>query len=126
MPPKTRYARSGETQIAYQVFGEGEIDLMISPGFISHLEMWWMIPEATAFLRRLGSFARVIAYDKRGTGLSDPSAGAPTIDERMQDLHAVLDAAESERPAIFGYSEGGQRPRCCSPRCIRSVCGRSR
>jgi class 3 adenylate cyclase/alpha-beta hydrolase superfamily lysophospholipase len=105
--PKTQYARSGDTQIAFQVFGEGEIDLLISPGYISHLEMWWMIPESTAFLRRLASFARVIAYDKRGTGLSDPAASVPTMDERMEDLHAVLDAAGSERPAIFGYSEGG-------------------
>lgn len=107
MTPKTEYASSGGTRIAYQVFGEGAIDLAISPGYISHLEMWWMLPETTAFLRRLASFARVIMYDKRGTGLSDPAASAPTLDERMEDMHAVLDAAESERPAIVGYSEGG-------------------
>ena len=107
MPPETRYARSGDVNIAYQVVGEGPIDLAIVPGFISHVDLWWTIPETTAFIRRLASFCRLILFDKRGTGLSDPVAGLSSLEERMEDLHAVLDAAGSERPALLGVSEGG-------------------
>ena len=105
--PKTQYARNGDVNIAYQVVGEGPIDLAIVPGFISHVDLWWTIPETTAFIRRLTSFCRLILFDKRGTGLSDPVAGLSSLEERMEDLHAVLDAAGSERPALLGISEGG-------------------
>lgn len=105
--PRTGYARNGDVSIAYQVVGSGPVDLVLVPGFVSHLDMWWGLPDATAFLRALASFARLILFDKRGTGLSDPVPHVPTLDERMEDLHAVLDAAGSERPALFGISEGG-------------------
>ena len=106
-PPKTQYARNGEVNIAYQVVGDGPIDLAVVPGFISHVDLWWTIPETTAFIRRLAAFSRLILFDKRGTGLSDPVAGLSSLEERMEDLHAVLDAAGSERPALLGISEGG-------------------
>ena len=105
--PKTSYARNGDVSIAYQVVGEGPIDLVFVPGFISHLDLWWSFPDTTAFLRRLASFSRLILFDKRGTGLSDPVPGVPTLEERMEDVHAVLDAAGSDRTALFGVSEGG-------------------
>jgi pimeloyl-ACP methyl ester carboxylesterase len=89
------------------VLGEGPLDLVLVPGFISHLDLWWSIPETTGFLRRLASFSRLILFDKRGTGLSDPVPGVPTLEDRMEDLHAVLDAAGSERTALLGVSEGG-------------------
>jgi len=104
--PETRYARSGETSIAYQVTGEGEIDLVIAFPFISHLDMLWENPVQSHFIRRLASFARVILFDRRGVGLSDPAAGAPTLEERMDDVRAVMDAAGSERAALLGMSEG--------------------
>ena len=105
--PKTSYARNGDVSIAYQVVGDGPLDLVFVPGFISHLDLVWSFPETTAFLRRLASFSRLILFDKRGTGLSDPVPGVPTLEERMEDLHAVLDAAGSERTALLGVSEGG-------------------
>src|SRR5918992_2993426 len=105
--PKTSYARNGDVSIAYQVVGEGPIDLVFVPGFISHLDLWWSFPDTTAFLRRLASFSRLILFDKRGTGLSDPVPGVPTLEERMEDVHAVLDAAGADRTALFGVSEGG-------------------
>ncbi len=105
--PKTRYAKNGDVSIAYQVVGEGPLDLVLVPGYISHLDLMWSVPEAPAFLRRLASFSRLIQFDKRGTGLSDPVPGLPTLEERMEDLHAVLDAVGSERAALFGVSEGG-------------------
>jgi pimeloyl-ACP methyl ester carboxylesterase len=106
-PPKTQYARNGDVNIAYQVVGQGPIDLVVVPGFISHVDLWWTIPETTAFIRRLAAFSRLILFDKRGTGLSDPVAGLSTLEDRMEDLHAVLDAASSERTALLGISEGG-------------------
>jgi pimeloyl-ACP methyl ester carboxylesterase len=105
--PKTQYARNGEVNIAYQVVGDGPIDLVLVPGFVSHLDLSWTLPEATVFFRRLASFARLILFDKRGTGLSDPVPGVPSLEERMEDLHAVLDAVGSERTALLGVSEGG-------------------
>jgi len=105
--PKTQYARNGAVNIAFQVVGDGPIDLALVPGFISHVDLLWTLPEATAFMRRLASFSRLILFDKRGTGLSDPVAGLSSLEERMEDLHAVLDAAGSERPALLGVSEGG-------------------
>lgn len=105
--PKTQYARNGDVNIAYQVVGDGPIDLAVVPGFVSHLDLLWTLPETTAFVRRLAGFSRLILFDKRGTGLSDPVPGLTTLEERMEDLHAVLDAAGAQRPALIGVSEGG-------------------
>ena len=107
MRPKTGYARNGDIRIAYQVVGDGPIDLVMTPGYVSHLDLWWMLPETTRFMQRLASFSRLILYDKRGTGLSDPAPGLPAMEERMEDLHAVLDAVGSEHTALLGFSEGG-------------------
>src|SRR5919107_6430818 len=107
MQPDTRYARSGDLHIAYQVFGAGSVDLVIMPGFISNLEEIWDNPSAARWLERLGRFARGIAFDKRGTGLSDRGGSVPTLDERMDDARAVMDAAQSERAVLLGISEGG-------------------
>jgi class 3 adenylate cyclase len=108
-PPETRYAKSGEVHIAYQVVGEGAFDLVYVPGFVSNVEEVWEEPHARKFLERLASFSRLILFDKRGTGLSDPVpiADLPTLEQRMDDLRAVMDAAGSERAAVFGHSEGG-------------------
>jgi class 3 adenylate cyclase len=105
--PKTRYAKSGEVNIAYQVFGEGPVDVVFVAGFISHVELVWEDPLLRRFFERLASFARVINFDKRGQGLSDPVSGAPILEERMDDVRAVMDAAGSERAAFFTVSEGG-------------------
>ena len=107
MEPKTRYARSGDVAIAYQVVGEGPHDLVLAPGFISHVELSWEQPSLRRFLLRLASFSRLVIFDKRGTGLSDPVASAPTLEERADDLRAVMDAAGMERAALLGFSEGG-------------------
>jgi class 3 adenylate cyclase len=108
--PKTQYARSGDVSIAYQVIGEGSRDLVLVAGFATHLELQWEAPIYRHFLERLASFSRVIAFDKRGTGLSDPVPEAPTLEQRIDDVRAVMDAAGSERAALFGISEGG--PMC--------------
>jgi class 3 adenylate cyclase len=105
--PETRYARSGDLNIAYQAFGSGSIDLVVVSGFISHVEVVWEDPMLAAFFERLASFARVINFDKRGQGMSDPVTGAPTLEERMDDVRAVMDAAAVERAAFFTISEGG-------------------
>ena len=105
-----RYARSGDINIAYQVTGDGPFDLVLVPGFFSHLEVDWEYPAHAHFLERLGSFARLIRFDKRGTGLSDRTVGLPDFETRMDDVRAVMDAVESEQAALFGYSEGG--PMC--------------
>jgi class 3 adenylate cyclase len=102
-----RYAQSGDTSIAYQITGAGPFDLVLVPGFISHLEMDWEEPRHAEFLERLGSFARLIRLDKRGTGLSDRQGGIADLEARMDDVRAVMDAAGSERAALFGYFEGG-------------------
>ena len=104
--PETRYARSGETHIAYQVFGEGDLDLVLVPGFTTHVELLWEHEPTARFLEGLASFARVINFDRRGSGLSDPVADAPTLEQRMDDVRAVMDAAGSERAALVGISEG--------------------
>jgi class 3 adenylate cyclase len=106
MSPQTKYARSGELGIAYQELGEGEIDLVVAYPYLSHLDLMWENPMLVRFLRRLGSFARVITFDRRGVGLSDPVDGTTTPEERMDDLRAVMDAAGAERAALFGMSEG--------------------
>jgi pimeloyl-ACP methyl ester carboxylesterase len=105
-PPETKYARSGDVHIAYQVFGEGDLDLVIVPGFVTHVELIWESEPSARFLEALGSFARVINFDRRGSGLSDPVADAPTLEERMDDVRAVMDAAGSERAVLLGISEG--------------------
>ena len=107
MQPHTRYARSGPASIAYQVVGAGAIDLLLVPGFVSHVEVAWEEPRLARFLTRLAAFSRLIVFDKRGTGMSDPVPGPPSMDERMEDIGAVMDAAGSERAAILGISEGG-------------------
>jgi len=107
--PETRYAKSGEVHLAYQVIGDGAVDLVFVPGWITHVELAWEDPLESAFLRRLASFCRLIVFDKRGTGLSDrvPVNQLPILEERMDDVRAVMDAAGSERAALLGVSEGG-------------------
>jgi len=105
--PETRYVQRGEVNIAYQVVGERGPDLIIVPGFISHLDLQWMDPGYSRFLERLASFTRLILYDKPGTGLSDPIPNVPTLEERIADIKAVLDAVGVERTALLGFSEGG-------------------
>jgi pimeloyl-ACP methyl ester carboxylesterase len=109
-PPETRYAKSGDVNIAYQVVGEGPLDLVYVPGWISNVELMWDEPAHAHVLGRLSSFSRLILFDKRGTGLSDPVPldRLPPLEERMDDVRAVMDAAGSERAAVFGFSEGGQ------------------
>src|SRR5215217_3544708 len=102
-----RYAKSGEVNIAYQVTGAGAHDLVLVSGFVSHLDHDWQHPSSARLLERLGSFARLIRFDKRGTGLSDRTVGLPDFETRMDDVRAVMDAAGSERADLFGYSEGG-------------------
>src|SRR5918996_6086869 len=106
-PPSTQYATSGDTSIAYQIVGDGPIDLVLVLGFATHLELQWEAPVSARFFDRLSSFSRLIIFDKRGTGLSDPVAEAPTLEQRVDDVRAVMDAAGSERAAFFGVSEGG-------------------
>jgi class 3 adenylate cyclase len=105
--PENRYAKSGDVNIAYQVVGEGPLDLVLIPGFVSHLDIDWDGPGNSHFLRRLASFSRLIRFDKRGTGLSDRPGGLPDLETRMDDVRAVMDAVGSERAALLGYSEGG-------------------
>ncbi len=107
MLPATRYAKSGEVGIAYQVVGDGPLDLVLVPGFVSHVEQAWEYPAYADFLNRLASFTRLILFDKRGTGLSDRVADMPGLEQRMDDVRAVMDAAGSKRAALFGISEGG-------------------
>lgn len=103
----TRYARSGEVSIAYQVVGDGPVDLVWCPGSISHIEFGWSNPAIENEYHRLSSFARVILFDKRGTGMSDRDTGVPTLEERMDDIRAVMDAAGSDHATICGLSDGG-------------------
>ena len=105
--PPTQYAKSGDTSIAYQVVGDGPIDLVLVLGFTTHLELQWESPAFARFFERISSFSRLIIFDKRGTGLSDPVTEVPTLELRIDDVRAVMDAAGSERAALFGISEGG-------------------
>ena len=107
MVPKTQYAKSGDVRIAYQVVGEGPFDLVFVPGFISNLDVAWEEPYRARVWTRLAAFARLIMFDKRGTGLSDRTVGVPTLEERMDDVRAVMDAVGSQQAALFGISEGG-------------------
>jgi pimeloyl-ACP methyl ester carboxylesterase len=104
--PETKYARSGDVHIAYQVFGQGDVDVVFVPGFTTHVELVWEHPPAARLLEALASFARVIMFDRRGSGLSDPVPEAPTLEQRMDDVRAVMDAAGSDRAALLGISEG--------------------
>jgi pimeloyl-ACP methyl ester carboxylesterase len=104
--PQTRYALSNGLSVAWQEFGSGEIDLVYVPGFISHVEHGWKSPDLAEHLTRFGTLARILKFDKRGTGMSDRSAGIPTPEERMDDIRAVMDAAGSERAVLYGFSQG--------------------
>lgn len=110
MTPQTRYARNGDINIAYQVVGSGPRDLVLVPGWVSNIEMFWEEPTMARFLQRLASFSRLILFDKRGTGLSDRISDMPSLEVRMDDVRAVMDAAGSKQAALLGYSEGG--PMC--------------
>lgn len=105
--PTTQYARSGDISIAYQVVGEGEHDIVVVPGFVSNIELSWQNPRYVKFYERLAAAGRLILFDKRGTGLSDRVSGIAGLETRMDDVRAVMDAAGSERAALFGISEGG-------------------
>ena len=107
MQPETRYARSGDVSIAYQVVGGGRLDLVYVPGAVSNIELTWEDPARAAFFGRLASFSRLILFDKRGTGLSDRVSGIANLETRMDDVRAVMDAAGSQRAIVVGVSEGG-------------------
>ena len=106
MEPETRYARSGDVSIAYQVTGDGPFDTVFVPPTASHVELAWQVPVLRAMFERLASFSRLIHFDKRGTGMSDRVTGVPTLETRMDDLRALMDAVGSERAAVMGWSEG--------------------
>jgi class 3 adenylate cyclase/pimeloyl-ACP methyl ester carboxylesterase len=107
MRPETRYAKSGDISIAYQVVGDGPVDFVVVPGWISNVDFAWEDPLYGDWVQRLAAFSRVILFDKRGTGLSDRDVGDSTLEERMDDLRAVLEAAGSDQAAVMGFSEGG-------------------
>ena len=104
--PETRYAQSGDVNIAYQVLGDGPLDIILVPGLTSNIEMFHELPGYTATLRRLARFARIVTFDKRGQGLSDRMTGAPSLEQRMDDVRAVMDEIGSRRAAILSFSEG--------------------
>src|SRR5262249_15689568 len=105
--PSTHYVKSDDVHIAYQVLGEGSFELHFVPGFVSNIEAIWQSPEQSAFFRRLASFSRLILFDKRGTGMSDRGSQIFTLEQRMHDVQAILDAVGSKRAALFGISQ------CC-------------
>ena len=107
MAPAVRYAATGDLSIAYQVVGDGPVDVIWVPGFVSHVEILWELPLWRRLLDRLSSFARVVIFDKREQGLSDRTGAPPTLEDIAGDLGAVMDAAGSERATIVGLSEGG-------------------
>src|SRR5229473_5041147 len=109
MDAPIKYAKSGDVHLAYRVFGDGPRDIVLIPGTLSHVEVTWETPSYQHLLKRLTAFARVIVFDKRGQGLSDRVAGL-TLEERISDVRAVMDAAGSQRATIYGWSEGG--PMC--------------
>ena len=110
MHPEIRYAKSDNVHIAYQVIGDGPLDLVVVPGWVSNIDCFWEEPSMTRFLKRLASFSRLILFDKRGTGLSDRITFTPTLEERMDDVRAVMEAVGSKKAALLGFSEGG--PMC--------------
>lgn len=105
--PSTKYTKSDRINIAYQVFGNGPIDIVYIPGWVSNIDLMWECPELLHFFQELGKIARVILFDKRGTGLSDRVVDVSTLEERMDDIRAVMDAVDSEKAILFGHSEGG-------------------
>jgi Serine aminopeptidase, S33 len=107
MDVDVHYARSGDLNIAYATFGDGPVDFVFVPGFVSHLENWWETSAPARFFGRIASFSRLVMFDKRGTGMSDPFGGVPTLEERMDDVRAVMDAVDSTSAFICGLSEGG-------------------
>jgi class 3 adenylate cyclase len=107
MAPRTRYAKCGDLNIAYQVTGEGPLDIVLIPSFVSNIEFWWTSPVVKSWFDRLASFARLILFDKAGTGLSDPIPGPRTLEQRAEEIEAVMDTVGSQRAALFGLSEGG-------------------
>ena len=121
MHSQTDYAKSGDVHVAYQVLGDGPLNLVFVPGFVSHVEHFWEDPSLARFLRRLASFSRLVFFDKRGTGLSDrvSEAAVPTLEERIDDVRAVMDAVGFERAAIFALSDAGRWRSSSLPR-IRS------
>src|SRR5258706_1956342 len=107
MRPETRYAHSGDVNIAYQVVGEGPRDLVVVPGWVSNIDLFWDEPHVARFLERLASFSRLILFDKRGTRVSDRVADMPSLATPMDDRRAVMDAASSEQAGPFRYSQAG-------------------
>ena len=107
MAPETHYAKKGDISIAYQVVGDGPIDLVLVNGILSHMALLWSDPQANAMLRRITSFARLIMFDKPGTGLSDPVSGPPSTEQRVEDIRVVMDAVGLDHAVLWGYSEGG-------------------
>ena len=105
--PETRYAKKGDISIAYQVVGDGPIDLVLSSGIVSHMALMWSDPQANAMFRRITSFCRLVMFDKPGTGLSDPVAGPPSAEQRVEDIRVVMDAVGLEHASLLGFSEGG-------------------
>src|SRR4029453_17148337 len=106
MEAQTKYAKSGDVNIAYRIFGDGPSDIVLVPGTLSHVELYWELPTNEYILKRLGSFARVIVFEKRGQGLSARVA-EQSLEERVDDVRAVMDAAGSTRATVYGWSEGG-------------------
>lgn len=104
-PPEVRYAKSGDVSVAYQTYGAGPIDVVLGLPFVSHLGIYWELPAAVHFFEDVGAFARLILFDKRGVGPSDQNVGAPTLEERMDDIRAVMDAVGSRKAVLFGASE---------------------
>jgi len=107
LKPITKYTKSGRINIAYQVFGDGAIDMVYVPGWVSNIDLMWDNPELVHFFTELTKFARLILFDKRGTGLSDRVMDLSPIEDRMDDIRAVMDAEGVEKAALFGHSEGG-------------------
>src|SRR6202021_310382 len=104
--PNTRYAQSGDVNLAFQVMGDGPIDIILVPGVVSHVEFLHEFPGYTGFLRRLATFARVVTFDKRGQGLSDGISGASSLEQRVDDVRAIMDDIGSQRAVLLGFSEG--------------------
>jgi len=105
--PQTKYAQCGDLSLAYQVFGEGATNLVIASSFVSHIELVWTMPEAKAWYDQLGSFCRVLVFDKAGVGLSDPVPKVRSIEDRAAEIEALMDAAGFDSAAVLGISEGG-------------------
>src|SRR5215467_2903306 len=124
MPPRTQYTKSGNVSVAYQVLGDGPIDLVFAQGWLSNVEYAWESPHYARFIARLAAFSRLIRFDRRGMGMSDRDVGHSTLEERVDDIRAVMDAVGSERAALLGVSEAAACARCLQ-RPIRSAPRRS-